>query len=440
MVKHDGNIDLVFRDGLKSLEVLPPPEVWDNVRSEISAPRSSLLIFRIAAGVAAIVSLGLLAFFIGMRTSESANDRLMVGQTQVPADFSEFIDQETELPVMAELVSPVSSDIDKSAISGLSSVTDRVDNQGSVQLLSASPALTSNINYDRSSYNILASDVNLTDQSISVEMPEEVLMGVDFNKTAVTGKNRWMLGARISPTYLSSNLKADNNLLSDMQKEESAILSYTGGLSVVYEVGNRLSLQTGIYYSSLGRRVSDIQSYSGYARFSESKGGKIFGIATSTGTIASTNRDIYLVDQSGNRITSIASASNFDPDKAGLNPYGSSLRQNFEYIEVPFLLSYKLIDKKVDFNLMGGMSYSLLLDNEVYAVSDGSVIPIGSMEDLAGIILSSSFGMSMNYSLNDNFSLNLEPSIRYFLNSDGSLSASNKPFAFGIFSGVYYKF
>ena len=104
------------------------------------------------------------------------------------------------------------------------------------------------------------------------------------------------------------------------------------------------------------------------------------------------------------------------------------------------MLSYKLIDKKVDFNIMGGMSYSLLLDNEVYAVSDGSVIPIGSMEDLAGILLSSSFGMSLNYSLSDNFSLNLEPSIRYFLNSDGTLSATNNPFTFGIFSGVYYKF
>lgn len=440
MDKNDGNIDLVFRDGLKSLEVLPPPEVWNNVRSEIFAPRSSAFFFRIAAGIAAIVSLGMLAFFVGLRTSETALDRLMAEQIQSPVDISEFAEEQANLPVMAEMIIPVSTGRENNTVSELTSETVRSESEGGVQLLTASPALTINNKFDRASYGKLAAGVNLTDNSITTENPEEALRGVDFIGNTDMGKNRWMVGAKISPTYLSANLKADNNLLSDIQNEESAILSYTGGLSVVYSVGNRLSFQTGIYYSSLGRQVSDIQSYSGYASFSESKGGKIFGVATSTGMIASTNRDIFLVDQSGNRITSIGSVANFDPDKAGLDPFGSSLRQNFEYIEVPFMLSYKLIDKKIAFNIMGGMSYSLLLDNEVYAVSDGSVIPIGSMEDLAGILLSSSFGMSMNYSLNENFSLNLEPTIRYFLNSDGSLSASNNPFAFGIFSGVYYKF
>ena len=79
--------------------------------------------------------------------------------------------------------------------------------------------------------------------------------------------------------------------------------------------------------------------------------GHTVGVETTTGTIASTNKDIFLVDAGGNRISSIASAQNFDPNKAGLDQFGSSLRQNFEYIEVPFMLSYKLIDKKVDFNI-----------------------------------------------------------------------------------------
>lgn len=440
MVKRDGNIDLAFRDGLKSLEVLPPTEVWENVRSQITSSRPSVFYFRVAAGIAAIVSLGLLAFFVGMKTSESAIGSMLAEQTLAPAELSQFTAQQDDLSVMAELVDReplVMQDYVSSEESPLRSSTDYSPGP---QLLKASPVLINDKTYERASFILLNKEANLRDQRIDSEIQEELLVGANLNSNSDMREGRWMVGARISPTYLSTNLKADNNILSGQQGEESAILSYTGGLSVVYSVGSRLSLQTGIYYSSLGRQVSDIQSYSGYASYADSKGGKIFGVATTTGTIASTNRDIYLVDQGGNRITSAASVNNFDPDKAGLSPFGSSLRQSFEYIEVPFMLSYKLIDKRVDFNIMGGMSYSLLLDNEVYAVSDGSVIPIGSMEDLAGILLSSSFGMSMNYSLSDNFSLNLEPSIRYFLNSDGSLSASNNPFAFGIFSGVYYKF
>lgn len=440
MDKSDGNIDIVFRDGLKNLEVLPPSEVWENVRSDISSARPSAFYFRVAAGIAAIVSLGLLAFFVGMRTSESALDRMVAEQTLLPSDMLRFTEQQNDLAVVAEVVESKLSTPTVSASSEISPVESITDGDREPLLLKASPALTSNNTNSRASLNILDGGLNAENQESTIENPEVFLTGVEMDSNSDIQEGRWMVGARISPTYLSTNLKADNKILSDQQGEESALLSYTGGLSVVYSVGNRLSLQTGIYYSSLGRQVSDIRSYSGYAGYAESKGGKIFGVATTSGTIASTNRDIYLVDQTGNRISSTTSVNNFDPDKAGLNPFGSSLRQNFEYIEVPFMLSYKLIDKKVDFNIMGGMSYSLLLDNEVYAVSDGSVIPIGSMEDLAGILLSSSFGMSMNYSLSDNFSLNLEPSIRYFLNSDGTLSASNNPFTFGIFSGVYYKF
>ena len=31
MDEKGANIDLVFRNGLKDFEVLPPPEVWDNI-------------------------------------------------------------------------------------------------------------------------------------------------------------------------------------------------------------------------------------------------------------------------------------------------------------------------------------------------------------------------------------------------------------------------
>ena len=438
MLKGDGNIDLVFRDGLKSLEVLPPPEVWDNVRSEISSTGTGAWVFRVAAGIAAIVSLGLLAFFVGMRSSENTFNTLATGEMQEPQEVFGLLENGDRAAEVAELVR-TTSNANTDASVPVTVETIRTAADRGARLSNTGPGLLAD-NYDLVSLDYMSSGESNFAEEDSESMEGDIILDMGYDSPVMEDESKWMLGAKISPTYLSTNLRADNEMISGQGTDESAILSYTGGLSVVYSVGSRLSLQTGIYYSSLGRRVSDINSYSGYANYADAKGAKLFGIATATGTIASTNKDIFLVDASGDRITSIASAKNFDPDKAGLSKFGSSLRQSFEYIEVPFMLSYKLIDKKIDFNILGGLSYSLLLDNEVYAVSDGSVIPIGSMEDLTGLLLSSSFGMSMNYSLNENFSLNLEPTLRYYLNSDGTLSASNKPFAFGIFSGVYYKF
>ena len=140
---------------------------------------------------------------------------------------------------------------------------------------------------------------------------------------------------------------------------------------------------------------------------SESKGGKLFGVQTSSGEISSTNQDIFLADATGNRISSIYSADSFDPVKADLQLLGSSLRQSFEYIEVPLILSYKLIDRKVDFNISGGLAYNFLINNSTYAVADKGFIEIGSTEDLSPLLLSSAFAMSMEYSISNSISFNV---------------------------------
>ena len=155
--------------------------------------------------------------------------------------------------------------------------------------------------------------------------------------------------------------------------------------------------------------------------------------------ISSTNQDIFLTDATGNRISGIYSEDSFDPVKANLQPVGSSLRQSFEYLEVPLILSYKVIDRKFDFNISGGVAYNFLINNSTYAVADEGFIEIGTTENLTPLLLSSAFAMSMEYSINNRFSFNVEPTFRYFMSSDGRLTLNN-PFTFGLFSGFYYKF
>jgi hypothetical protein len=108
---------------------------------------------------------------------------------------------------------------------------------------------------------------------------------------------------------------------------------------------------------------------------------------------------------------------------------------------LPVILRYKVIDKTIGVNLIGGLAYNLLVHNSVYTTINGSKYPIGDTKGLNPLSLSSSLGMGMEYNLSGKLSLNLEPMFRYYLNPfNASAGSVVHPYSFGIFSGVSYKF
>jgi hypothetical protein len=253
--------------------------------------------------------------------------------------------------------------------------------------------------------------------------------------------SRWNVGAQVSPTYLSPNLKTAAASTPALNNSESAVLSYTGGVNVSYKMNSRLSFQTGLYYSSMGRMINDLQLYGDFSQFAQTaKSGVIFSVETSMGEVSSTNRDIYIADATNTRVDGTYSVDNFDPVKEGLPVLGDRVRQSFEYLEIPLILRYKLIDKKIDFNILGGMSYNFLVGNEAVGLGDGFRADLGSTPGMESLLLSSSVGMSMEYNLNKNLSFNFEPRLRYYLNSDGNLSLFDNPYTIGVFSGLFYNF
>jgi len=441
MVKRDAHIDVVFRNGLKGLEVLPPTDIWDDIEPVISRRREAGYLFRVAAGIAAIVSLGLLAYFAGMETTS----------TLAEAGFDGSLNN---LPLLTENITYEETVQDNLTLIPVKDNTDNLftASDGAVQLSDAlgqsNPSTLKVVNIaslsgGSSSSPALRNQATIPDEMKGI-LPDN-FDDVSLNPVSMDGftdenPGKWKIGAQVSPTYLSSSLSAANQNLSELTSNENAMLSYSGGLTVSYSLGKRLSLQAGVYYSSLGREISGITSYSGFTDIAGSKSGRVFGVETTAGTINTTNRDIYLADISANRIQSIYSADNFDPVKADLTPFGESLQQNFEYLEVPFMLSYKLIDRKIDFNLQGGMSYNFLLENSTYAVGDGgSKVLVGSTDNVTRMFLSSALGMSFEYSFANKFSLSLGPSFRYYLNSGGHFSTGN-PYTMGLYSGLFYKF
>jgi hypothetical protein len=245
-----------------------------------------------------------------------------------------------------------------------------------------------------------------------------------------------------SPTYYSRFNSGRDELSKQMMASEQPLISYSGGVAFSYQVNKRFSIQSGLYYSSLGQDLEGINSFGGFQKYDYTKGGRNFEVLTTSGTIYTNNPDVFLsANGMGDKVLTNYNNDVFDPEKASLQYINNTIRQTFSYLELPVVVRYKVVDKMIGVNLIGGVSYNMLVQNSVYTVTASGKYPIGKTEGLNPVSLSSSLGMGMEYSFSDKLSLNLEPTFRYYLNPF-SESAGSKfhPYSFGIFSGISYKF
>jgi hypothetical protein len=275
--------------------------------------------------------------------------------------------------------------------------------------------------------------------SIKVSPGFEGIEGISAE--ALKGRtDRWSVTAMASPTYFLSSVSGSDGLAQQINSMEQSKLSYSGGIAFAYKISKRLSVQSGLIYSAIGQTVDGINSFAGFRPYDYTKGDHNFEVLTSSGTIYTNNIDVFLLDRSGDRVLTRTTNNVFDPYKAGLPYINSSLYQNFSYLEMPVIMRYKFIDRSIDFNLIGGLSYNMLVNNSVTTILDGNRYKVGTT-GLNQFMISSTLGMGLEYNLSKKFSLNLEPTFRYYLNPFGeTIGLRAHPYSIGIFSGLSYKF
>lgn len=420
MVDKNANIDLLFRNGLKDLEVLPPADMWDGIRPVVRKRQMPFIILRNAAAVALLMSLS----FLGYKWSSNSN----------------IASRENYLAVEDEQIRPsdlVSGNLNTSGIvtkkvqpADEKRVTETDDGRlvTENQQESITPATLVNVRDTRSvSFTRgVPSLIGLTGRGErSAFVPEEnpaYLPGnlIDFDYVEPKEKtNRWSIAAMASPTYYPGPQMGNDELARQIMASEQSQISYSGGVAFAYNISKKLSIQSGIYYSSVGQEVGGISSFTGFRQYDLTKGDHNFEVLTSSGTILTNNSDVFLLDGAGDRVITRDTRDVFDPAKASLPYMNNSLHQSFSYLEMPVILRYKLIDRGIDFNVIGGLSYNMLVNNNVYTISNGSKYQVGETDGLNPFMVSSSLGMGMEYNLSDKFSLNFEPTFRYYLNQIG---------------------
>ncbi len=430
------NIDLLFRNGLKDLEVLPPSEVWINIKPVIRRRQKPFIYLRAAALIAVLLSLSFIAYRWASELSNTLENPLITlnDESVMPVENS-VISRLLPVRENSSKETPVAKDNHPGqTITELPDVDIKPEN-----IVSNTEANNPVINKSLFSPEPSLALLNTGD---SQNTGIDDLKGEDhYMNDGSVRTPKWSVTAMASPTYYTGFGSANDDFTKELMASEQAHISYSGGVALSYKLGEKLSIQSGIYYSSVGQVVGGISSYGGFRNYDYTKGDHNFRVLTSTGTIYTDNVDVFLLDATGNRVLTRYTNDVFDPIKSELQYINSSLHQNFSYLELPVILRYKLVDRVIDLNLIGGLSYNLLVYNSVYTTYDGSKYVVGGTEGLNPMIFSSSLGMGMEYNLSDKLSLNLEPTFRYYLKPFSEMSGiNNHPYSFGIFSGLSYKF
>ena len=437
MADRETHIDIIFRNGLREFEVLPPSDVWDNIQPAIIKGRANVNIRNLAAIAAILISLSVFSFWLTSVISKNFNGpSISMNQDIMPSGSYVNISHPAIKSINPILVR------NHEATDPAMVPERQADNQIYFKIASADlfPGAL-NISGLQRQGKPLTEKITLTGKDRKGEMESvNLIYDNNFPEKTTNTINHWTVNALASPTYFSSKGFGKNNASSNLANNEKSATSYSGGVSFSYAVNKRISFTSGVYYSMLGQTVNGINSFSGLRNYYNAKGEGGFSIQTSNGMIVSTNSDIYVKDDISARVMS-QYASSIDPAKADLTYLNSSIIQNFNYLEVPFDFKYKAIDRKLDVNLIGGISYNMLVGNSAFTYVSGVKYSIGKTDGLSPVNFSSSLGLGFEYNFSSNLSLNLEPTLRYYITPiGGQVNSLNHPYSFGVFSGLSYKF
>jgi hypothetical protein len=436
MSEKGANIDLLFRNGLKDFEVLPPVGVWEGIQNSGKVKTRSYVLLKVAAAVTLLMTLSFFTYRWSRDITDNQNTLAAFDVKMYPPVQVNKIKNNYLPPNLAEnLVS--SPAVEKESI-----IVDESLNVSEPDVSSVAA-----FHYD-----------SKMDMKIALNQPiggsaPAVIYTPQYNQATtsfgslnypqtenIKPENRWSLAAFASPTYYSKFSSGEDGLSKDLMESEEPIVSYTGGLGLSYKISKRFSIQSGLYYSSLGQKLDGINSYEGFRQYDNSKGDNNFIVHSSNGDIYANNPDVFLSTDASERIMTAYTNDVFDPKKANLQYLNNSLTQNLSYLELPLILRYKLVDKTLGINLIGGLSYNFLVSNSVYTELEGNKYLIGDTRGLNPMSVSSSVGMGMEYNVSKKLSLNLEPTFRYYLNPFSISGSYAHPYSFGVFSGVSYKF
>jgi hypothetical protein len=456
------NMDKVFREKLDGFSQQPPSHVWENIREQLGAQKRKkrIVLYRRIAAAAVVVLAFLAGWYFNSQTKNVVPQTVKVEKsgTEInihsPANIAETDETVTNnesassLPLQIAVVSP-------SEKQEAEAVIKSDEPQYFEEKLKPMERIILTLLESRKAKIGVQNEINISMNEITVDEithADRVLIAENLEamKTSATEYSKWKMGVHISPGYSSQSVNYSETYANNMAySANEGNTNITGGFSVQYKSGKKLSVETGIYYDQNGRSsVTPGSIFSKRFEYADNPHYDASGYYLNY-AVNSANGALEMNSQAGViEFSGLPAGSEIVANFDGTTNSGSNIlladgeyTQVFEFVEFPLYLRYSVLDSKFGFEIMGGVNTVIVADNNVYFERSGTARNIGKTKDISRVNFSGTVGLGVNYALGKNFSLSVEPRFNYYLNSINQNPDVNfRPYRIGVYTGLYYEF
>jgi len=461
------NMDKIFREKLEDFPVEPPAFVWDNIQANLSGMRRRK---RMAwYSWSAVAALLLLAFIAGWYFNESADQATpQVTETEkispveknnieekiasVPEKDDKQTDNESmeadrfladatekeSLPQMPEEKISGSEMIEENRMLAFADLSLMKPIEPNEVILAETQKIPAPAEKSKPEP---ANDLFSWEQKVIHENAKQ-FNGIAKNNTG------WKLGLNVSPGYSSYSARHGSAYSSNMTYEANeGNANLSGGVSVQYKTGKRISIETGVYYAQNGQQTgSSPQLFGNRAEMDYSfapADKNYFNTAVSlAGNRMAMNSTAGIIEFQG-----VPQGAEIAANLENSGTYSNSLltsgelSQVFDFVEIPLYLRYLLIDSKMGVELVGGVNAGMVVGNNAFIDNEFGIQNIGKTRDISPVNVSGTLGVGLNYALGKNLSVAVEPRVNYYLNSiNRNPEVDFRPYRIGVYTGLYYEF
>ncbi len=278
-----------------------------------------------------------------------------------------------------------------------------------------------------SNSKIVTTEKKVTDsvknKPVATNALEELLKEKESKTTQQSKENRWQITSSVAPVFLGSVAKGSSidPMFNNNSKSYNTSLSL--GVGVSYALNPKITVRTGVNKMSVDYNTNGIVFFadlnnSGIATIDPSTSGKAIRVEDET------------VETSGL----------LPFENAFVHKNEGYINQKIGYYEIPFEVTYALIDKRFGIKIIGGMSTLFLNENKISVVSQEITTDLGKANNLNDVHFSTNLGLGLKYGFLKSLEFTVEPTFKYQLNTFSSNAVDFKPYVFGIYSGISYKF
>lgn len=310
--------------------------------------------------------------------------------------------------------------------------------------------------------NQLDENQNVIEEKNNSEIVKEEKIGVIQNQvwneidgaTNETNKKEklWSIGGQAGPQYTYRSISSEINapeLLDMSNRDESGTVAYAAGVHIEYKPARRLSVQTGVYYSKYSTQGPVNINVQVNNFDPENPSAAIDRVNTDELIIRFPNASVDIGEVNTTNITQATDKSYSTPnanlaDIESINvedvPNNTTSTRNYEYIEIPIIARFAVVDRKVNVNILGGISTNVLINNNIEVDFPVDLPSDYETKNINSLNYSSTVGFGIGYDITSNISFSLEPQFKYFLSSQSYSRNDVRPYSLGIYSGVKYLF